>query len=377
MIKVSRGCLGDEELAGVREVFDAGYFGLGRAVTEFEAELKRYVGAEHVVATNTGTSALHLALDALGIGNGDEVILPSLTFVASFQAIAATGATPVPCDVTPDTLLMDVGDAERKITPRTRALMPVHYAGNPCDMEALLKLKEQRGVRIVEDAAHAFGSTYRGRKAGSFGDVVCFSFDSIKTITCGEGGAVACFDEEMAEVMRRKRVLGINRNANVEGSGKESRRKFEVATNGFRYHMSSINAAIGLAQLKKADGFIARRREICRRYDQAFGEIRGLQILRVDYREVAPHIYVVRVQDQRRDALMEFLNDADIEAGINYIPNHLHAYFRVEGVTLPETERAYQEILTLPLHCGLSDGDVNCVIGCVQEFFRRLAGRTR
>jgi dTDP-4-amino-4,6-dideoxygalactose transaminase len=377
VIKVSRGCLGDEELAGVREVFDAGYFGLGRAVTEFEAELKRYVGAEHVVATNTGTSALHLALDALGIGNGDEVIVPSLTFVASFQAIAATGARPVPCDVTPDTLLMDVGDAERKITPRTMALMPVHYAGNPCDMEALLKLKERRGVRIVEDAAHAFGSTYRGRKVGSFGDVVCFSFDSIKTITCGEGGAVACFDEEMAEVMRRKRVLGINRNANVEGSGKESRRKFEVATNGFRYHMSSINAAIGLAQLKKADGFIARRREICRRYDQAFGEIRGLQILRVDYREVAPHIYVVRVKNERRDALMEFLKDADIEAGMNYIPNHLHAYFWVEGVTLPETERAYQEILTLPLHCGLPDGDVDCVIRRVREFFQCPAGRTR
>lgn len=370
MIKVSRGCLGDEEMAGVRQVFDAGYFGQGRAVTEFEAELGRYVGAEQVVATNTGTSALHLALDALGIGNGDEVIVPSLTFVASFQAIVATGATAVPCDVTADTLLMDVGDAERRITPKTRALMPVHYAGNLCDMEALLKLKAQRGVRIVEDAAHAFGSTYRGRKIGSFGDVVCFSFDSIKTITCGEGGAVVCFGEELTEVMRRKRTLGINRNAHSEGSGKESRWRFEVATNGFRYHMSSINAAIGLAQLKKADDFIARRREICRRYDAAFGEMSGLQTLRVDYREVAPHIYVVRVKGERRDALMEFLKDADIETGINYIPNHLHAYFRGKGVTLPETERAYREILTLPLHCGLSNRDVDSVIGCVREFFQ-------
>ncbi len=370
MIKVSRGCLGDEEMAGVRQVFDAGYFGQGRAVMEFEAELGRYVGADQVVATNTGTSALHLALDALGIGNGDEVIVPSLTFVASFQAIAATGATAVPCDVAADTLLMDVGDAERRITPKTRALMPVHYAGNLCDMEALLKLKAQRGVRIVEDAAHAFGSTYRGRKLGSFGDVVCFSFDSIKTITCGEGGAVVCFGEELTEVMRQKRTLGINRNANPEGSGKESRWRFEVATNGFRYHMSSINAAIGLAQLKKADDFIARRREICRRYDAAFGEMSGLQTLRVDYREVAPHIYVVRVKGERRDALMEFLKDADIETGINYIPNHLHAYFRGKGVTLPETERAYREILTLPLHCGLSNRDVDSVIGCVREFFQ-------
>src|SRR5258708_7350941 len=153
-------------MAGVRQGFDAGYFGQGRAVMEFEAELGRYLGAEQVVATNTGTSALHLALDALGIGNGDEVIVPSLTFVASFQAIAATGATAVPCDVTADTLLMDVGDAERRITPKTRALLPVHYAGNLCDMEAPLKLQQQRGAPHLEETAPTLDSTYPPRKLG-------------------------------------------------------------------------------------------------------------------------------------------------------------------------------------------------------------------
>ncbi len=373
MIKVSRGCLGQEEVAGVQKVFDSGYFGLGTPVLEFEAALKQYLGADQVVATNTGTSALHLSLDSLGIGKGDEVIVPSLTFVASFQAIALTGATPVACDVVPETLLMNLADVERRVTSRTKALMPIHYTGNPCDMDALLDLAKRHGLRIVEDAAHAFGSTYKGRKIGSFGDVVCFSFDSIKNITCGEGGAVICRDEELAGLLRRKRTLGINRSANQEATGKNRSWPFEVSTIGFRYHMSGINAAIGLAQLKKLDAFIARRREICRKYDAAFRDLAGIRLLRINYDEAAPHIYVVRVKNDRRDALMNYLKDADIETGINYIPNHLHPYFRRNDLTLRETEQAYREILTLPLHCGLSDLDVGCVITRVRDFFREAA----
>lgn len=369
MIKVSRGCLGDEELLRVRQVFDAGYFGHNSTVLEFEAALKRYLGAEHVVATNTGTSALHLALDALGVGKGDEVIVPSLTFVASFQAICATGATPVPCDVTPDTLLMDVDDTERRITPRTKAVMPVHYAGNSCDLDALYRIAQKHGIGVVEDAAHAFGSTYNGRRIGSFGDVACFSFDSIKNITCGEGGAVVCGEKPLADSLRRKRTLGINRNVNPEAPEKTRPWRFEVSTNGFRYHMSGINAAIGLIQLNKAEAFITRRREICRRYDAAFRDVGGLQTLRINYDESAPHIYVVRVKSGRRDALLQFLREAEIETGINYIPNHLQPFFQRPGFSLPETERAYEEILTLPLHCGLSDPNVDTVIDRVLAFF--------
>lgn len=369
MIKVSKGCLGDEELAAVREVFETGYFGHGPKVVEFEEALKQYLGAEHVIATNTGTAALHLALDALGIGAGDEVIVPSLTYAASFQAIKATRAAPVPCEVERDTLLADLKDMERRITPRTKALMPVHYAGSPCDMKALLKLKERSGLRIVEDAAHAFGATYQGRRIGSFGDITCFSFDSIKNITCGEGGAIACRESGLAELMRQRRALGMKRDSPAVTSWKECDWRFEVITQGFRYHMSSIHAAAGLVQLTKADGFIARRREICRRYDQAFRDLPRLQSLRINYDHAAPHIYVVRVRDGQRDALMQSLKNADIETGINYIPNHLHPYFRQAGVSLPETERAYGEILTLPLHCGLSDRDVEAVIGCVRRFF--------
>ena len=370
MIKVSRGCLGEEELAEVREAFDYGYFGLAYKVLEFEEELRKYLGAKYVTATNTGTSALHLALDAVGIREGDEVIVPSLTFVASFQAISATGATPVPCDIYPDTLLMDIDDVRRRITARTKAVMPVHYAGNPCNMYALMEIARGYNIRIVEDAAHALGSYYRGRKIGSFGDITCFSFDSIKNITCGEGGAIVCQGTELADILRQERLLGIDRKSHTY-SWKERGWFYEVKTQGFRYHMSNINAAIGLAQLKKIDSFISRRKEICRRYDSAFKGIPAISCLQINYDEVAPHIYVIRVKDGRRDGLMDYLKSLDIETGINYIPNHLHLFYANTGVSLPETEKAYQEILTLPLHYGLSDDDVAKVIQGVVEGLKR------
>jgi perosamine synthetase len=373
MIKVSKGCLGKEELAEVREAFDYGYFGMAYKVLEFEEALRNYLGAKYVITTNNCTSALHIAVDALGIGKGDEVITPSLTFVGAFQAISATGATPVPVDIYPDTLLIDIEDVKRKITPRTKAIMPVHYAGNPCDIDALTKIAGEYKLRIIEDAAHAFGSYYKGRKIGSFGDVVCFSFDSIKNITCGEGGAVICHQAELADILGQKRLCGIKRLNQASSTWKERAPVYEVNTQGYRYHMSNINAGIGLAQLKKIDSFIARRREICRRYDSAFKKVSDIACLLINYDNIAPHIYVIRVKNGRRDGLMEYLKNLDIETGINYMPNHLHNFFARKKVSLPETEKAYQEILTIPLHCGLSDDDVNKVIQGVTEGLKKLA----
>ncbi len=368
MIKVSRGCLGSEELAGVQSAFDYGYFGLASKVSEFEEELKSYLGAPYTVATNTGTAALHLALDALGIGVGDEVIVPSLTFVASFQAISATGAKPVACDVYPDTLLMDIEDVKRRLTSRTKAIMPIHYAGNPCDMDALCKLKDRHDIRIVEDAAHAFGSTYKENKIGGFGDITCFSFDSIKNMTCGEGGAIVFRDKSLDKLLRNKRLLGMERESQTTSAWKERDWRYDVTQQGFRYHMSNINAAIGIEQLKKVDRFIARRREICLAYDKAFKNISGLKRLVTNYSVVAPHLYVIRVLEGRRDALHIFLKNKDIETGISYIPNHFHCFYREKGLILPETEKAFEEILSLPLHYEISDEDVRQVVEAVKEF---------
>jgi len=371
MIKVSQGYIGEEELAAVREVFASGYFGHGPKVVEFENALKAYLGAPNVVAVSTGTAALHLALDALGIGLGDEVIVPSLTYVASFQAISATRAVPVACEIDLETLQVNLADMEHRITPRTKAVMPVHYAGATCDLDGLRRIAEHYRLRVVEDAAHAFGGTYNDRKIGSFGDVSCFSFDSIKNITCGEGGAVVCQDGNLAERVRQKRHLGTKSLLSETTRGMA----FVAVTQGFRYHMSSINAAIGVEQLRKVEHFLTRRRDICRRYDSAFGSIECLRTLPADYRAAAPHVYVVRVLHGQRDALMQSLREGGIETGLNYVPVHLHPHFQLVGATLPATEQAYREIVTLPLHCSLSDDDVERVIGAVRSFFDQAAER--
>ncbi len=373
MIKVSAPVVGPEELKAVSAVFELGYFGHGTKVLEFEARLKEYLGASQVVAVNTGTAALHLALLALGIGPGDEVIVPSLTFISCFQMITATGARPIPCEVKADTLLMDLEDAQSKITDRTRALMPVHYAGNPCDQDRLYDLAGRYGLRVVEDAAHALGSTYKGRAIGSFGDIICFSFDSVKNITCGEGGTLICQDKELAESVRQMRLVGIERASPAAELWKQHRWHYNVRRPGFRYHMGNLNAAIGLVQLSKLPDFIRRRRQIAQRYDQALAKLNGVRSLKIDYETVAPHIYVIRVQNGRRDDLMAFLKEADIEASINYIPNHLHERFRNsrggKRWHLPVTEQAFEEILTLPLHCGLTDMDVEQVIASIYRFY--------
>jgi len=295
-----------------------------------------------------------------------------LTFIGAFQAISATGATPVPVDVYPDTLLIDIEDVRRKITPRTKAIMPVHYAGNPCNLDALAKIAKEHKIRIIEDAAHAFGSYYQGKKIGSFGDILCFSFDSIKNITCGEGGAVICFDAALADILRQKRLCGMKRPGQGSTKWKERVPFVEVNMQGYRYHMGNINASIGLEQLKKIDSFIARRREICRSYDSAFKNIPGITCLPINYDNVAPHIYVIRVKNGLRDKLIQYLKDLDIETGINYVPNHLHNYYVRKNVSLPETEKAFKEILTIPLHCGLTEGDVDKVIKGVTGGIKEL-----
>ena len=244
-MKVSRGCCGAEELAQVKEAFEYGYFGLAYKVEEFEKAIAEYLVTDrNVVATNTGTSAVHLALATLGIGEGDEVILPSFTFVATAQTISETGATLVFCDVHPDTFLLALEDVKRKITSKTKAIIPVHYAGRPCDMESLLKIKEDKGIRIIEDAAHAFGSYYNGKKIGSFGDITCFSFDSIKVMTCGEGGAIVSDDPVFADLAKQKRLLGIDRKTMHVKDWKKRSWVYDVPSQGYRYHMSNINAAI-------------------------------------------------------------------------------------------------------------------------------------
>ncbi len=368
MLPVSRPSLGIEELEEVKKVFATGWLGLGSTVFEFENEIKEYLEARNVIAVSTGTTALHIALDGFGIKEADEVIVPSLTFCASIQAITALRAIPVFCEINPSTLNIDVEDARGKITRRTKAIMPVHYCGNACDMDALLALGKEHGLLIVEDAAHAFGSSYKGRKIGSFGDVTCFSFDPIKNITCGEGGAVVLSDDNIAEEIRRKRILGIDKDTWHRYRNERSW-FYEVTTQGYRYHMSNINAAIGLAQFKKLDMFIEKKRKIVELYNEHFKHIEGLELLAWNLNETAPFTYIVRVLNDKRDQLMDFLKSRDIGSGIHYIANHIQPFFKQYTCELPVTDKVWKEILTLPLYYDMTDNDVQRVIDAVTEFF--------
>jgi dTDP-4-amino-4,6-dideoxygalactose transaminase len=368
MIAISKPVTGPEEIRAIEKVFDTGWLGLGSTVFDFEKALQDFLGVKHVIAVNTGTSALHIALAGFGIGPGDEVILPSITFAACVQSVVALGATPVFAESHEDTLLLDVEDVKKKLTKKTKAVMPVHYCGNPCDMEGLMALAKQNGFFVIEDAAHAFGSDYQGKKIGNHGHAACFSFDPIKNITTGEGGAVVLSDDKIAEEIRRLRILGIDKD--TWHRYKNTRTYFyEVVSPGFRYHMPNFCAAVGLEQMKKLPGFIARRQAICRRYDSVFKGLKEVKPLKVDYSHVAPHIYIVRVPADRRDEFMDSLKAKGVGTGLHYIANHIQPYFK-KYVTapLPRADKLWKEIVTLPLHCGMSDADVETVISAVTDF---------
>lgn len=374
MIKSSRGCCGEEELQQVKEAFEYGYFGLAYKTSEFEEEIRKYLGtSRHVITTNTGTTALHLALDTIGLSEGDEVIMPSFTFVATAQAVEMCGGKVVFCEVNPNTFLMDIEDLKKKITSRTKVIMPVHYAGRPCDMDALIEIKEKTGIRIIEDAAHAFGSEYKGKKIGSFGDITCFSFDSIKVITCGDGGAIITDDPDFDELARKKRLLGIDRKTMHVKDWKKRSWVYDVPTSGYRYHLGNINAAIGLAQIKKIDQFINRRREICYLYDEKLDGLKWIERMTEGYNTITPFMYVIRVKNNWRNQLKDYLMEHNIESGISYIPCHTFSLFANDSVCLPITDQIYKEILCLPIHPELTNEDIMEVINCIKEFVNQQA----
>ena len=365
-IPVQRPSIGREELAAVENVFESGWLGMGSVVKGFEDTVSSFLGVRHVIATNTGTTALHLALDSIGLSPSDEVIVPSLTYVATIQAITAAGAVPVFCDVEEGTLNMDLSDVEDKITDKTKAIVPVHYRGMPCNMDGLLKLAAKFGLRVVEDAAHAFGSHYKGKRIGSFGDLTCFSFDPVKNVTCGEGGAITTQKTEFVDLLQRKRILGIDKDTWSRYHDKRSW-FYDVTTQGYRYHMSNINAAIGLVQLKKYDKLNAMKIAIAKIYDQEFAGLEKFELLRTDYDGLSLFIYVMKVREDR-EKLMKFLEERGIGTGIHYIPCHLFSFYRRKGVKLPVTEKVYKQILTLPLFPDMTDKQVGRVISAIKEW---------
>ena len=320
LIRLSKSCITDAEKQAVMGVLDREYLGMGAEVQLFEKALSEFFDRPAVCVVN-GTAALHLALQACGIGRGDEVLVPSLTYVASFQAISATGAKPVACDISSETLLMDLSDAEKRITSKTKSVMPVHYTGGVGDLDAVYEFAKKHNLVVLEDAAHAFGTTYKDRLIGSFGDMACFSFDGIKNITSGEGGCIVTDNEDVLRKVRDARLLGVEKDTDNRFSGQRSW-EFDATDQGWRYHMSNIMAAIGIEQLKRFSEYAEKRRKLAKRYDQLFASHPIIEPLPRDYDNVVPHLYVVRILGMNnRNNIQQCLLDKGIQTGCHYQPN--------------------------------------------------------
>jgi len=353
--------------AAFARVLASGRFILGTELEQFEHEFARYCGVSHCIGVGNGLDALQLILMALEIGPGDEVIVPTITYLATFQAVSATGATPIACDVDRDTSWMDIDDVRRHITPRTRALMPVHYASGMGDLAALRALAAENGLRVIEDAAHAFGCRYEGQRVGSTGDVVCFSFQGTKNITSGEGGAVVTRDLDVIERVRDLRLLAVEKDTEKRFQRKRSW-EFDLAEQGWRYHMSDLNAAIGRVQLTRLESeFAPRRVALAKRYRSLLAGLPGVRTLPLDYGDVVPHIYPVYLEDGLRDEVRLALTEAGIETGIHYKPNHLLSKFGGARESLPVAEQLYREMLTLPLHPQVTDEQQDAVVAIVRK----------
>jgi dTDP-4-amino-4,6-dideoxygalactose transaminase len=368
LIRLARSVVGDEEIGAVTEVIRRGYLAMGAEVQAFEQELQRFLGGGvEVMCVNTGTAALHLALQACGVGPGDEVLVPTLTYIATFQAISATGATPVACDVRPETCWLDVDDCARRVTSRTKAVIPVHYAGGVGDLERLYAFAREHNLRVIEDAAQAFGSSYRGRLVGSDGDIVCLSFDGIKNITSGEGGAVVTRDRSIAEEVQDTRLLGIHKDTQKRFAMQRSW-EFDVTHQGWRYHMSDLFAAIGRVQLRRfQDEFRPRRSYMAAKYRTLFADTPAVRTLQWDYSEIVPFSFHVFVENGRRARVQEALQDRGIEYGVHYKPNHLLSKFRRDTTTLPVAERLHGEVLALPFHPALTDAEIELTADVVRS----------
>ncbi|MCL4488741.1 MAG: DegT/DnrJ/EryC1/StrS family aminotransferase [Chloroflexi bacterium] len=367
LIPIFRPFYDDSEARAVADVFKSGWIGLGPQTAEFEQRFARYVGAPYVVALNSATAALHLALNLLDV-TGGEVITTSMTFVSTNHAILYNGAVPVFADIEPDTLNIDVRSIARNLTDRTRAIVVVHYGGHACDMDPILALAGERDIPVVEDAAHACGGTYKGRKLGSIGTVGCFSFHAVKNLATGDGGAVAVKDAESDKRLRRLRWCGIDKDTwNRSEVDQKYSWYYTVQELGFKCHMNDISAAIGLVQLEKLDRSNARRREIVNLYNTRFADLAWLELpVEKSYTCSAHHAYVVKLD--RRDDLIAHLREQRISAGVHYMPNHLYGMYRNYRADVPVTERVWRRLVTLPLYPSMTDCDVERVVAAVRSF---------
>lgn len=370
-IPVFQPCIGAQTTDRMLEAFDVGWLGMGATTAEFEGLIGEFLGLDerYVCATNTGTSALHIALLAAGVGPGDEVITPSFNYVADHQAIRMTGADVVMCDIREDNLGIDNDKAAELVSDRTRAIIPLHFAGLPCDIAGTRQLAERHALRVVEDGMHAFGTRVDGSKVGSDGDICCFSFDPVKIITSVDGGCVVVNDEAELTKLQQLRLLGVDRDTTERYKNRRAW-EYDVVSEGFRYHLTNIMASVGVAQIRRIDEFIASRQAVCRIYNDAFSGIDRVTVPASDFSDVSPFIYSLRVQAEDREPLIAHLQDRLIDTGIHFVPVHEHTAFRdARRGDLSVTNKVVKQVLTLPLHSNMREDFVARVVDGVSSFY--------
>jgi len=373
----------EAEIAEVVDTLRSGWLTMGPKTLQFEEQFATYVGARFAVALNSCTSALHLALDAIGIKPGDEVITSDYTFTGTAAVVVHLGARPVLVDIQANNLTMDPAEVAAKITPRTRAIVPVHVTGIPCDMDPLLELAARHDLRIVEDAAHALPTQYKDRVIGSIGDMTAFSFYATKNITTGEGGMITTDSEEYNDRLRVRRLHGISRDAwkryTSEGSW-----YYEVEYPGYKYNPTDINSALGLQQLRRSDRFHAIRSYYASLYQLGLSDVPEISLPEpVPWGSHAWHLYVIQLNvDQLaidRDAFMRCLREENIGASVHFIPLHLQPYYRetfgYRPTDFPNALHAYKRAVSLPLYPRMSEADVWDVIRAVRRIVDRHRAR--
>lgn len=364
-IPYGRQTIEDDDIRAVEEVLRSDYITTGPKSTEFEKKVTEYTGAKYAVSISNGTAALHAACFAAGISPGDEVITTPITFAASANCTLYMGAVPVFVDINPKTYNIDPDDIRRKITSKTKAIIPVDYTGQVCDMDTIMKIADEYSLTVIEDAAHALGAIYKNKKVGSIADMTTFSFHPVKHITTGEGGMILTNNKELYIKLKLFRNHGITKDPDMMSTN-EGGWFYEQQILGYNYRMTDIQCALGLSQLSKLDRFLLRRRELVKRYDEILKDIPDIVLpYQEEWQESAWHLYVIKVPQEKRKKIYDGLIKAGIIINIHYIPVYHHPYYRANGYKdtyMNHAEELYSRLITLPLYPTLQDEEQDYVI---------------
>jgi len=375
MIPVFRPSMGQEEINALAEVIKSGWIGLGPKTKQFEKEFAKYIGVKYAVALNSATAALHLAFKVLDIEDR-EVITTPMTFISTNHAILYNNGIPVFTDIQKDTLNIDPKEIKKNITSKTKAMVVVHYGGHACEMDKILKIAKDNNLYLIEDAAHACGSEFKGKKLGSFGDLACFSFHAVKNLATGDGGMIVTNNEQWYRRLEKLRWVGINKDtwSREEFQNADSSRYswyYDIEELGFKYHMNDINAALGLVQLKKLDKLNKKRRSLVEKYNKELGNLSWLELPKeLPYTKSACHNYVIKTN--YRDELNDYLAQKNISTGVHYIPNNHYKMYKKFGQPTPVAEKVWTQLLTLPLYPDLSAKQQDEVISAIKKFGKKF-----